>query len=263
MTDPIDNQTQNTNTPPAGDPGFQGGTPTPPPVPPTPPTHQGNGGVSDTSPQAHTEPPTAVDDYWGDLTSGNAVLDGTIKAFTKSAGMSPADFMQIVGNAIDYSDPELIDTTLLNTKYSQHAGVIKELTNALIGSVNESRNAAQNVAYSVAGSKEAWEQSVAVFNANAPDYLKSAIKAMIDNGNIQEGAQMLMQSVGQYGSSGTNMPRFTGSNTHERGLSFDELKSELGKLVKEAGGASLESGTYGRRYEDLMRRRAIGRQQGI
>ena len=51
--------------------------------------------------------------------------------------------------------------------------------------------------------------------------------------------------------------------TPQKGLSFDELKVELGKLVQEAGGASLESGTYGRRYQDLMKRRAIGRQQGI
>lgn len=214
------------------------------------------------APQSVNEPPTAPND-WGNLTSGDAVLDGAIKAFTDASGMSPQDFMQIVGNAVDYGDPELIDKTLLNTKYAGKEGTIKELANALIHQSVNAENAVRNTAYSVAGSKEAWDQAVAIFNANAPAYLKETVKTMIDNGKVQEGAQMLMNSVGSYGAGASSMPQMGGGMTPQKGLSFDELKVELGKLVQEAGGASLESGTYGRRYQDLMRRRAIGRQQGI
>lgn len=265
MTDPTNQNTNpNPTTPPVGDPGMQGGVPPTPPVTPSvPPVPPQNGGTPQTPPEPPQQAPTASDGDWGDLSSGNAVLDNTIKAFTTSIGMSPADFMQIVGNAVDYGDPNLIDTTLLNQKYGAHTATVQQLTNALIESVAQSRNAVTQTAYDVAGSKEGWDQAVAIFNANAPDYLKSAVKAMIDNGNVKEGAQMLMQSVQQYGAPGTITPQYSGNGSTAKGLSFDELKAELGKLVKEAGGASLESGTYGRRYEDLMRRRAIGRQQGL
>lgn len=264
MTDPTNTPNNPTPTPAIGDPGMTGGVPpTPPQTPPTPPVPPQNTETPPTPQKPAVEPPSASDDGWGELTSGNAVLDSSIKAFTQSVNMSPQDFMQIVGNAIDYSDPNLIDTTLLNTKYKEHAATVHQLTEALIKTVNESRTAAVNAAYEVAGSKEAWDNAVAVFNANAPDYLKGTIKTMIDNGNIKEGAQMLMQTVGQYGASGTQTPQYGGTNTSARGLSFDELKTELGKLVKEAGGASLESGTYGRRYQELMRRRAIGRSQNL
>lgn len=263
MTDPI-NESNPAGTPSVGDPGMTGGAPVAPPqTPSTPPAPAPKGDVPPTPQHAPTEPVNASQDGWGELTSGNAVLDSSIKAFTQSVNMSPQDFMQIVGNAIDYSDPNLIDTTLLNTKYKEHAATVHQLTEALISTLDESRAAAVNTAYEVAGSKEAWDQAVALFNANAPDYLKGTIKTMIDNGNIKEGAQMLMQTVGQYGASGTQTPRYTGNNTNARGLSFDELKTELGKLVKEAGGASLESGTYGRRYQELMRLRAIGRSQNL
>ena len=268
MTDPTNTSNNPTPTPAIGDPGMTGGAtgsmpPASPQTPPTPPVPPQNTETPPTPQKPAVEPPSAPDDGWGELTSGNAVLDSSIKAFTQSVNMSPQDFMQIVGNAIDYSDPELIDTTLLNTKYKEHAATVRQLTDALIKTVNESRTAAVNTAYEVAGSKEAWDNAVALFNANAPDYLKGTIKTMIDNGNIKEGAQMLMQTVGQYGASGTQTPQYGGTNTTARGLSFDELKTELGKLVKEAGGASLESGTYGRRYQELMRLRAIGRSQNL
>lgn len=74
---------------------------------------------------------------------------------------------------------------------------------------------------------------------------------------------MLLDSVRGYGTMPNNVPPYQGTPTGSRGLSFDEMKSELAKLTKEAGGASLESGTYGRRYEDIMARRKLGREQGL
>lgn len=258
MTDPINQMDQ--QSPQTAEPSQNRVEPsqTAPQVPPAmvAPTTPQN------APQSVNEPPKTSND-WGNLTSGDAVLDGAIKAFTDASGMSPQDFMQIVGNAVDYGDPELIDKTLLNTKYAGKEGTIKELVNALIHQSVNAENAVRNTAYSVAGSKETWDQAVAIFNANAPAYLKETVKTMIDNGKVQEGAQMLMNSVGSYGAGASSMPQMGGGMSPAKGLSFDELKEELGKLVKEAGGASLESGTYGRRYQDLMRRRAIGRQQGI
>ncbi len=263
MTDPMNqNPNPNPESQVAGTPDTPQNAPNSAPTAPTTPPNMYTPTRATDAPTSQDTRPTSDAD-WGGLSSGDAVLDGAIKAFTASAGMSPQDFMQIVGNAVDYNDPELIDKTLLSSKYAGTEDTIKGLVNALIAQANNADNMIRNTAYQIAGGKESWDQAVAIFNANAPAYLKETVKTMIDNGKIKEGAQMLMNSVGSYGQGASSMPQMGGGMTPQKGLSFDELKVELGKLVQEAGGASLESGTYGRRYQDLMKRRAIGRQQGI
>lgn len=85
---------------------------------------------------------------------------------------------------------------------------------------------------------------------------------MIDSGKVEAGCKMVMDVVQGYGAMPHVMPPSSGTTMPDRGYSFDEMKAELGKLIKEAGGASLESGTYGRRYQEIMNRRSLGRKQG-
>lgn len=61
--------------------------------------------------------------------------------------------------------------------------MIKSFTEAIIAQENANQSTLVNTAYSLAGSKENWDQAVQMFNANAPDYLRETVKFMIDNGN--------------------------------------------------------------------------------
>ena len=178
-------------------------------------------------------------------------------------GSNPEEFLSFTRNAIEYGDLNLLDTTAIKSKYPQYEEAIKSMTQAVIAQNQQTVSDIKNTAYGIAGSKENWDSAVRIFNANAPQYLRETIKTMIDNGHVQEGANMLMNAVQSFGSLPQNMPQYSGSAGAVRGITFDEMKTELAKLTAEAGGASLESGTYGRRYEDIMRRRSIGRAQGI
>lgn len=207
-------------------------------------------------------PNGSIPEDWQAYTTGNAVLDTSIAAVLQTMGSNPEEFANGIEKAIKYNDPSLIDGAML-AKYKQYAPMIKSFTEAIIAQENANQSTLVNTAYSLAGSKENWDQAVQMFNANAPDYLRETVKFMIDNGNSEAGMRMLLDSVRGYGTMPNNVPPYQGTPTGSRGLSFDEMKSELAKLTKEAGGASLESGTYGRRYEDIMARRKLGREQGL
>lgn len=260
-----------TNMNPQDNPANGGSTPpAPPPIPPVPPppadtdtkippnvAQNAQGGVPNTA-QMGTVP-----EAWQDYSTGNSVLDTSIAGLLQTMGSNPEEFLSFTRNAIEYGDLNLLDTTAIKSKYPQYEEAIKSMTQAVIAQNQQTVSDIKNTAYGIAGSKENWDSAVRIFNANAPQYLRETIKTMIDNGHVQEGASMLMNAVQNFGSLPQNMPQYSGSAGSARGITFDEMKAELAKLTAEAGGASLESGTYGRRYEDIMYRRSIGRAQGI
>lgn len=260
-----------TNTNPQENPANGGSTPpAPPPIPPVPPppadkdnrippsVAQNAQGAVPSTPQVGQVP-----EAWQDYSTGNSVLDTSIAGLLQTMGSNPEEFLSFTRNAIEYGDLNLLDTTAIKSKYPQYQEAIKSMTQAVIAQNQQTVSNIKNTAYGIAGSKENWDSAVRIFNANAPQYLRETVKTMIDNGHVQEGANMLMNAVQSFGSLPQNMPQYSGSAGVARGITFDEMKAELAKLTAEAGGASLESGTYGRRYEDIMYRRSIGRAQGI
>lgn len=263
-----------TNVNPQDNPANGGSTPpAPPPIPPVPPppadaayksketpssvAQNAQGGVPNTA-QVGTVPME-----WQDYSTGNSVLDTSIAGLLQTMGSNPEEFLSFTRNAIEYGDLNLLDTTAIKSKYPQYEEAIKSMTQAVIAQNQQTVSDIKNTAYGIAGSKDNWDSAVRIFNANAPQYLRETVKTMIDNGHVQEGASMLMNAVQSFGSLPQNMPQYSGNAGAVRGITFDEMKAELAKLTAEAGGASLESGTYGRRYEDIMYRRSIGRAQGI
>lgn len=215
------------------------------------------------APEQTPEPPRGIPQEWANYSTGDNVLDASIASTLTTMGSNPEEFLKIVGNAVAYQDLNLIDTTTLQQKYPQYADVIKAYAGAMIAQNAKQAQQVQDIAYSVASGKDNWTRAVSIFNAKAPDYLKETVKSMIDNGYVKEGATMLMQTVGNLGSSSNTMPAFTGNTSTYQGISYAQMKKELDNLITEAGGASLESGEYGERYKALMHQRAIGRRMGL
>ena len=234
-------------------------TPQVPPVPPVQPEPQGS-----TPPQGN-EPTGQPEDSpeWND-TTGNTVLDSSISVLLKGIGSNPTELREIIGNAVEYGDTNLINQTVINQKYPQMKNTFVDITNAIIAEREQQAKSTTDTAYAVAGSKENWDSAVNIFNASAPSYAKSAVKAMINNGNVKEGAEFLMSTVSTLGiAPSQGMPNTTGVPMPSGGgLSYQEMRAELSKLTQEAGGASLESGKFAERYKSIVDRREIGRRMG-
>ena len=241
------------------------------PAPVEPPMARGGAPTNPVAVQAPNEPPVAPaptpieEQDWGDASTGNEVLDTSVRTLVQSMGSTPKEFISMVQNAVEYGDVNLIDHTLVDSKYAPYKSAIEQVTKAIIESTQQSEATVIKTVEDVAGGMDNWKASVAIFNAQAPTYLKETVKTMIDNGLVKEGAQMLMQSVQSLGSTGERMPGIQGTtSTPQRGLSYDEMKKELSALISEAGGASLEGDNqYARRYASIQERRALGRKQGL
>ena len=196
-------------------------------------------------------------------TTGDAVLDMGIDAVTRLSGCSREDFIRIVGNAVTRNDISLLDEAFIDEKYGAYKEHFRQITQALIDKRVADTETHVKVAYGVAGSEEAWKNAVGVFNKNAPEHMKLAVKTMIDNGNVKEGAQLLMEVVRNLGVPSKSGGLPSGNGSTNSGLSAQQFREEMHKLTVEAGGRSLESGIYGERYQELLARRAIGRKAGL
>lgn len=210
--------------------------------------------------------PSATGVDWDAYSTGNPVLDTAAKTVLQSMGSNPQEFVELITNALEHQDVELVDWTKVEMKYPQYKEQIRTLTKAIIDNNQAQAKSVFDKAYSIAGSKENWEKAVALFNANAPSYLKETVKTMIDSGNQEAGMQMLVNAVKGLGTTPATggTPNLNGQGGGgPKGLTYREMQQEVHKLMKEAGGASLESGVYGQRYQEIMERRKLGRQQGI
>lgn len=250
-------ETNPTNTPPV--------TPEPPAQNPAPTTPS----AAPTNPEPAPQPiipvqKTNTGSVWtAEDSTGDAVLDMGIDAVTRLSGCSRDDFIRIVGKAVERNDISLLDEAFVNEKYGDYKEHFRQITQALIDKRVADTETHVKVAYGVAGSEEAWKNAVGVFNQNAPEHMKLAVKTMIDNGNVKEGAQLLMEVVRNLGVPGSTSGLPVGNGTSKAGLSADQFREEMNKLIKEAGNRSLESGIYGERYQELLARRAIGRKAGL
>lgn len=215
-------------------------------------------------PEPKPEPTFPKGSVWdaGD-TTGDAILDLGIDSLTRMSGCSKDDFIRIIGNAVERGDMTLLDEALIAEKYKGFAPQFRQIAEALINKGEADRKSYENVAYGVAGSEESWKQAVAVFNENAPEHMKLAVRTIIDSGNIKEGAQLLMQVVQDLGVPTKGAYRPVGNGSPQNGLSAEEFRKEFTKLRQDAGNRSLESGVFFERYQDLMARRAMGRRAGL
>lgn len=88
---------------------------------------------------------------------------------------------------------------------------------------------------------------------------------MLDNDNVENGAQLLLQTVNSSGLLPQNnglLNNGAAANTSSGALSAEQFRTEYNALRKAAGNRSLESGPFAQQYQDLVARRTAGKQLG-
>lgn len=249
--------------PPAGNPPV---VPTPPvapvvpvvpkpPVPPTPPAPANPAPKEEAVPDNTPAAPS---------NTGNTALDAAIDVMVRATGATQADLDRATDKAFQYGDPNLVDEHFLREKFGAYAEQAIALAKAAVDQAKSNVAALKQTVHDVAGGEANWNNAVALFNQNAPDHMKSAVKHLIDTGKVSEGAKLLMDSVVQAGLLPSQSNEFNGSTvtTAHGALSAEQFKAELATLRKEAGNRSFESGPFADKYNQLIQRRAQGRRLG-
>lgn len=200
------------------------------------------------------------------INTGSETLDIAISTFVQVTGASQADLDRAVANAIEYDDPALIDEAFIRERFGKHSEQALKLAKAAVAENIKYTERVHNEVYQLAGSQQNWNSAVSVFNSAATDTIKQAVKALMDNGNIKGGAELLLQTVQGSGLLPNVNPSLHGGSAASGAagaLTGAQFQQELTALRKEAGNRSFETGPLAQKYNQLIARRQAGKQLGM
>jgi hypothetical protein len=209
--------------------------------------------------------PVAVDTPEFEQT-GNSQLDIAINSFAKLTGATQKDIDRATKAAVSYGDPGLVDEVFLKERFGANADVaIKLAKEAVADSVKQSNEAIATV-HAAAGGQAQWDSAVSVFNTKATPALKSAVKLMMNNGDVKGGTELLLNYVKDSGLLPNVNPLLNTGGTNlgvSTGLNAGDFKKEMADLTKRAGNRSLEQGPFAAEYNQLLARRQAGKKLGF
>jgi hypothetical protein len=207
--------------------------------------------------------------------TGNAMLDAAMNAFVSVTGATLDDMRRAAQNAVERGDVTLIDKAFLAERFGEYYKDAYALAKAAVEHEVQQKEAqskqaqreqakATKLANEAAGGAENWKQATSVFNSTAPEKLKAAVKTLLNSGQVEAGVDLVLSHVQNSG----QVPNV--KNTLQGGaalgnvsaLSAEQFKQEMTKLRTEAGAASLESGPWAARYNQLLTRRSAGKKLG-
>ena len=196
---------------------------------------------------------------------GNSYIETSINHLTSTLGVSADTFDNVIAAAVQYGDANLINPAALGVQLTpEQTAQVKQLAQGAVQYIQAENARVDNIAYAAAGGKAQWEQASGTFNAVANPDTRSYVQYLVDSGNHEQAAQVVLNTVRGYGYQPQGQaPVAPSAIAGQQGLSGAAFKDAIGKLKQEAGNASLETGIYREKYDALVQQRMLGRQQGL
>lgn len=235
-------------------------TPQPTPTPMTPPV-----APTPTPPVPPVPTPVAEPTDSGTFDyEGKSVLETSIRVFEASTGVSQESFETAIQSALQYGDPNLIDVASLTQGLDPaQAAQATALAKAVYQEAHTHIQQSTEAAYQLAGGKEKWTEASQSFNTNAPAHIRSAVGALLEQGDIKGATQLVLDTVRNLGLVNTGTPPLQGgTGVAVQGLSQAEFNVQLRELERSAGNRSFEQGEYKEKLSALMAQRNLGRSLG-
>lgn len=194
--------------------------------------------------------------------TGNPTIDAGVAMLKQVSGLTDSDMVRALSKALEYQDPNLIDTAFIKERFGEHAAYAELLAKAYLeDQVGQATKAVQE-AYDLVGGKESWEVAAQLFNSKAPEPLRKAARVLADSGELKQAAELVAGYCRDMGLIKTSNPLVRGVPGNNA-LSAADFKVEYAKLRQEAGNRSLESQQFSQRYHDLLARREAGKRVGL
>jgi len=194
--------------------------------------------------------------------TGNPAIDAGVAMLKQVSGLTDADMARALGKALEYQDPNLIDSAFIKERFGEHAAYAELLAKAYLDDQVGQATKAVQAAYDTVGGEENWKVAAQLFNSKAPEPLRAAARALANAGDLKQAAELVAGFCRDSGLISTKNPIVRGSVVNT-GLSAADFKAEYTKLRQEAGNRSLESKQFQARYNDLLQRREAGRRAGL
>lgn len=195
---------------------------------------------------------------------GASYVETSVNHLAAELNLNPDVFVDVIGNAVTYNDPNLINLAVLGTLTPEQTFRAGQLARAAFQEAQVQVQQQHSEIYTVAGGEAQWNTAVQAFNANAPQEVQEYVAFLANSERGKQAAEQVMNYVRGNGLQNhvQQAPLQGGVGTPASGLSRQEYMDEIGKLEREAGNRSLASGEYAALMADLDQRRTIGRSQG-
>ena len=195
--------------------------------------------------------------------TGNPAIDAGIAMLKQVSKLNDADMVRAIGKAVEYNDPNLIDSAFIKERFGEHAQYAELLAKAYLDDQIGQAQRAVTAAYDLVGGKENWETASQLFNAKAPEHVRNAARALANSGDVTGAAKLVVETVQGLGLIAKEAGILKGGTALDGALSAVDFSKEYQALRKEAGNRSLESPKFAQRYQNLLSRRQAGKAKGI
>lgn len=196
-------------------------------------------------------------------TTGNPAIDAGIAMLKQVSKLNDADMVRAIGKAVEYNDPNLIDSAFIKERFGEHAQYAELLAKAYLDDQIGQAQRAVTAAYDLVGGKQNWETASQLFNAKAPEHVRAAARALANSGDVTGAAKLVVETVQGLGLIAKEAGILKGGTALDGALSAADFSKEYQALRKEAGNRSLESPKFAQRYQNLLSRRAAGKAKGL
>lgn len=175
------------------------------------------------------------------------------------------DRQRLMGKALEYGDPDFIDTNYLKDQLGDQADILIPFLEEIVETTQQSYESLVQDIYKEVGGAERWQGIAKVFTQSAPESIRSVAKQLIDSQDmdqIEQGIRLILDYSEQSGIA-PKPPRliqgqgFTQGGGH--GLSAEDFKAELAKI----GSRNSNPRNYDKVVTELRQRRALGIELGL
>lgn len=195
--------------------------------------------------------------------TGNPAIDAGIAMLKQVTKLNDSDMVRAIGKAVEYNDPNLIDSAFIKERFGEHAAYAELLAKAYLDDQVGQAQRAVTAAYDLVGGKQNWDTASQLFNAKASEHVRAAARALANSGDVAGAAKLVVETVQGLGLISKEAGIIKGGAALDGALSAADFSKEYQALRKEAGNRSLESPKYSQRYQDLLSRRSAGKAKGI
>ena len=194
----------------------------------------------------------------------NQINDPIIKSMAtvlQTAGKD-LDLDRVLGKALSFGDPALVDVAYLRDAGGPQAAQLAEIAKGIVQAVNAKAEAVTSEVYSSVGGEAVWHSSVAAFNQSAPHELKVTVAQMLDSTNenfIKAGAKIVAEfgrNSGLIPQQGAPLLNSASAGVQGQGLTREQFQAELRKIDSNSPG-------FEQAREALFVRRALGKRSGL
>lgn len=175
------------------------------------------------------------------------------------------DRQRLMGKALEYGDPDFIDTNYLKDQLGDQADMLVPFLEEIVETTQQSYESLVQDIFKEVGGEERWRGIAEVFTQSAPSSIRSVAKQLIDSqdmGQIEQGIRLILDYAEQSGIAPKPPRLIQGQGFTQgggQGLSAEDFKAELAKI----GSRNSNPRNYDKLVTELRQRRALGIELGL